>query len=191
MFIPRFAKFPANPFPVCALCNFLFFYFFIFIFIFFFDSCRPILCRCIFQSKPYFFFFVFFFFFSFFSLFLGPMVLVLDILMFFSKFFLLILLYLATKDVPFGKFTLSGTARLPSIIFFQKKDRYNEFDKDTININPEKIQQIHKYINENYQTCTIDNEKKKRVVEDSNLGLVTQMHLNYFEIKYSLQGNGT
>ena len=119
------------------------------------------------------------------------MVLVIDILMFFGKFFLLILLHLATKDVPFGKFTLSGTAHLPSIIFFQKKDRYNEFDKDTININPEKIQQIHKYINENYQTCTIDNEKKKRVVEDSNLGLVTQMHLNYFEIKYSLQGNGT
>ena len=69
--------------------------------------------------------------------------------------------------------------------------RCSKKDKDTININPEKIQQIHKYINENYQTCTIDNEKKKRVVEDSNLGLVTQMHLNYFEIKYSLQGNGT
>ena len=119
------------------------------------------------------------------------MVFVLDILMFFGKFFLLILLYLATKDVPFGKFTLSGTARLPSTIFFQKKDRYNEFDKDTTNINPEKIQQIHKYINENYQTCTNDNEKKKRVVEDSNLGLVTQMQMNYFEIKYSLQGNGT
>ena len=77
------------------------------------------------------------------------------------------------------------------LYFSKKKDRYNEFDKDTININPEKIQQIHKYINENYQTCTNDNEKKKRVVEDSNLGLVTQMHLNYFEIKYSLQGNGT
>ena len=77
------------------------------------------------------------------------------------------------------------------LYFSKKKDRYNEFDKDTININPEKIQQIHKYINENYQTCTNDNEKKKRVVEDSNLGLVTQMQMNYFEIKYSLQGNGT
>ena len=69
-----------------------------------------VLCRCICQSKLYFFFFVF-------HLFLGPMVLVFDTFMFPRKFFLLILSYLATKDVPLDKFTLSGTAALPSTIF--------------------------------------------------------------------------
>ena len=59
---------------------------------------------------------------------------------------------------------------------FQKRWWYNEFDKDNININPGKIQQIHKYINEIDQICTIDHEKKKLVAEDSNLSLVNQMH---------------
>ena len=45
------------------------------------------------------------------------MVLVLDTFMFPRKFFLLILSYLDTKDVPLDKFTLSGTAALPSTIF--------------------------------------------------------------------------
>ena len=49
------------------------------------------------------------------------------------------------------------------------------FDKDTIIINPEKIQQIYKFINEKYQTCTVDHEKKKRVAEDGNLYLVSQI----------------
>ena len=61
-------------------------------------------------NKLYFFFFVF-------HLFLGPMVLVLDTFMFARKFYLLILSYLATKDVPLDKFTLSRTAPLPSTIF--------------------------------------------------------------------------
>ena len=44
------------------------------------------------------------------------------------------------------------------------------FDRNTININPEKIQQIHKYINEKYQICAVDHEKK--IAEDGNLDLV-------------------
>ena len=38
--------------------------------------------------------------------------------------------------------------------------RCSKKDKDTININPEKIQQIHKYINEIDQICTIDQKRK-------------------------------
>ena len=49
------------------------------------------------------------------------------------------------------------------------------FDRDTININPEKIQQIHKYINEKYQICQVDHERKKHVAEDGNLDLVSQI----------------
>ena len=49
------------------------------------------------------------------------------------------------------------------------------FDRDTININPEKIQQIHKYINEKYQICEVDHERKKHVAEDGNLDLVSQI----------------
>ena len=49
------------------------------------------------------------------------------------------------------------------------------FDKDTININPEKIQQIYKHINEKYLKCTVDYEKRKRVPEDGNLDHVSQI----------------
>ena len=49
------------------------------------------------------------------------------------------------------------------------------FDKDSINKNPEKIQQIHKYINDKYQIQTVDNEEKKHVAEDGNLDLVNQI----------------
>ena len=49
------------------------------------------------------------------------------------------------------------------------------FDRDTINISPEKFQQIHKYINEKYQICAVDHEKKKRVAGDGNLDLVIQI----------------
>ena len=99
MLIPRFAKLPANPFPVCALRNFLY------IFLFFW-SCLV----SVYLPEQTLFSFVFY-------LFLGPMVLVLNTLMFPSKFFRLILSYLTTKDVPLSKFTLSGTACLPSTIF--------------------------------------------------------------------------
>ena len=49
------------------------------------------------------------------------------------------------------------------------------FDRETININPEKIQQIHKYIIEKYQICAVDHEKRKRVAKDGNLDLVSQI----------------
>ena len=76
---------------------------------FFFNSSCPVLCRCIRQSKPYFFLC-----FSSISRTDGscswhtyvP-----------GKFFLLILSYLATKDVPLGKFTFSGMAYFSSTIF--------------------------------------------------------------------------
>ena len=100
MLIPRFDKFPASPFPVCGLCNFLYF------FLFFSPSCVGVFAK----QTLLFFFFVF-------HLFLGPMVLVLVTFMFARKFYLLILSYLATKDVPLDKFTLSRTAPLPSTIF--------------------------------------------------------------------------
>ena len=93
--VPRFAKFPASPFPVCALRSFLYF-----LFILLALSCVGVFARANLRF------------------FLGwLMVLVLDTLMFLGKVFLLILSYLATKDVPLGRFTLSGTARFPSTIF--------------------------------------------------------------------------
>ena len=49
------------------------------------------------------------------------------------------------------------------------------FDRDTININLEKIQQVHKHITEKYQICAVDHEKKKCVAEDGNLDLVSQI----------------
>ena len=49
------------------------------------------------------------------------------------------------------------------------------FDKDTIIINLEKIQQTHKYIDEKHQICTVDHEKGKRVAEDGNSYLVSQI----------------
>ena len=100
--IPRFGKFPASPFPVCALRNSLYIYMF---FILLTLSCVGVFARA---NLTFFFHF---------CIFLGPMVLCLDTLMFQGRFFLLILSYLATKDVPLGRFTLSGTARFPSTIF--------------------------------------------------------------------------
>ena len=50
------------------------------------------------------------------------------------------------------------------------------FDRDTINIKPEKIQKIYKYIiNDKYQICATDHEKEKRVAEDGNRDLVSQI----------------
>ena len=69
------------------------------------------------------------------------------------------------------KFTLRAAEALVDHDYCTNKS----FDRDTININPEKIQQIHKYINEKYQICATDHERKKRVVEDGNLNLVSQM----------------
>ena len=45
------------------------------------------------------------------------MALVFHTVMFPSKFFVLIFSCLVTKDVPLGKFIISGTVRLPSTIF--------------------------------------------------------------------------
>ena len=80
MLIPRFAKLPANHFPVCALRNFLY------IFLFFWSYLASV-----YLPEQTLFSFVF-------RLFLGPIVLVLNTHMFPSKFFLLILSYLATKE---------------------------------------------------------------------------------------------
>ena len=49
------------------------------------------------------------------------------------------------------------------------------FVKDTININPVKTQQIHKYINKKHRICTVDHEKEKRVAENGKLDLVSQV----------------
>ena len=62
------------------------------------------------------------------------------------------------------KFTLRAAETLADYDYCTN----NLFDRDTININPEKIQQIHQYINEKYQICAVDHEKKKRVAEDGN-----------------------
>ena len=51
-------------------------------------------------------------------LFLGPIVRVLDTVIFPSRFFLLIFLYLDTKVVPLGRVTLFGTALRPRTILF-------------------------------------------------------------------------
>ena len=98
--IPIFAKLSTICFPVCALHKFL--YFFV---IRLFLSCVGVFVRVNLT-----FFFVF-------RLFLGPTVLVLDTLIFSGNFFLLILSYLDTKDVPLGRFTASGTARRQSTNF--------------------------------------------------------------------------
>ena len=47
LLIPRFARFPASPFLVCALCNFLYFFY----------SFCPVLCWCICLGKPFFLYF--------------------------------------------------------------------------------------------------------------------------------------
>ena len=90
----------ANPLPDCILLYF-----------FAYSSC-PVLCWCIRQIKPYPFFLILVF-----LLFLRPIVLVFVILMFPGKLFLLIISYLATKDVPLGNLTCFGTARQPRSIF--------------------------------------------------------------------------
>ena len=59
------------------------------------------------------------------------------------------------------KFTLPAAEALADYDYCTDK----LFDRDTININTEKIQQIHKYINEKYQICAVDHEKKKHVAE--------------------------
>ena len=69
------------------------------------------------------------------------------------------------------KFTLRAAEALADHDYCTNK----LFDRDTININPEKIQLIHKYINEKYQICAVDHERKKRVAEDGNLDLVSQI----------------
>ena len=70
------------------------------------------------------------------------------------------------------KFTLRAPEALGDHDYCKNK----LFDKDTINKNLEKNQQIHKYINEKYQICTVvDHENNKRVVEDDNLDLVSQI----------------
>ena len=70
------------------------------------------------------------------------------------------------------KFTLLAAEALDNHDYYT-----NElFDKDTVNKNHEKNQQIHKYINEKYQNiniCTVHHKKKKRIAEDSNLDLVS------------------
>ena len=69
------------------------------------------------------------------------------------------------------KFTLRAAEALADHDYCTNK----LFDKDTIIINPEKIQQIHKYIDEKYQICTVDHENKKRVAEDGNLDLASKI----------------
>ena len=69
------------------------------------------------------------------------------------------------------EFTLRTAERLAEHDYCTNK----LFDRDTININPEKIQQTHKYINENTQIYAVDHEKKKRVAEDDNLDLKSQI----------------
>ena len=69
------------------------------------------------------------------------------------------------------KFTLRAAKALADHDYCTNK----LFDRDTININPEKIQQIPKYINEKYQICAVDHEKKKLVAEDGNLDLLNQV----------------
>ena len=69
------------------------------------------------------------------------------------------------------KFTLRAAKALADHDYCTNK----LFDRDTININPEKIQQIPKYINEKYQICAVDHEKKKLVAEDGNLDLLSQV----------------
>ena len=76
------------------------------------------------------------------------------------------------------KFTLRAAEALADRDYCTNK----LFDRDTIIINPEKIQQMHKYINEKNQICTVDHEKKIRVAQDGNLDLVSQIiQQNTFE----------
>ena len=55
----------------------------------------------------------------------GPIVLVLDTLMLPGRYFLLILLYLDTKEVPFGRFTLNRTAHLLRTFFSSLSSSYS------------------------------------------------------------------
>ena len=98
--IPIFAKLSAICFPVCALHKFL--YFFVILLV--------LSCVGVFFRVNLTFFFVF-------RLFPGPTILVLDTLIFPCNFFVLILSYLDTKDVPLGRFTASGTALRQSTNF--------------------------------------------------------------------------
>ena len=67
------------------------------------------LCWCICQSEPYFVFV--------FRLFLRSTVFVLDTGIFLGNYFLLILSYLDTKDVPLGRFAANGIGRQRSTTF--------------------------------------------------------------------------
>ena len=69
------------------------------------------------------------------------------------------------------KFTLRAAEALADHDYCANK----LFDRETINIKPEKIQQIYKYINDKYQICATDHEKEKRVAEDGNWDLVSQI----------------
>lgn len=49
------------------------------------------------------------------------------------------------------------------------------FNKDTTNVNLEKIHNVHGCINEKYQICTAHLESNKHVVVDDNLDLLSQI----------------
>ena len=73
------------------------------------------------------------------------------------------------------QFNYKFTLRAPEALDDHDYCTNKLFDKDNININPEKIQQIQTYINEKYLMCTVDHEKNKHVAEDGNLDLVSQI----------------
>ena len=69
------------------------------------------------------------------------------------------------------KFTLCSAEALAEHNYCTNK----LFEKTAINTRPEKIQEIHKYINEKYQICTIDHGKKKHAAEHGNFDLASQI----------------
>ena len=89
MFSPNFVKFPTNPRPVWARHSLLYFFFILLAL-----SWVGVFAR----ANLTFFFLV--------HLFCRPTVRVLVTLMLPGRFFLLILLYFAAKDIPFGKVTM-------------------------------------------------------------------------------------
>ena len=94
------ARFPTLPRPIPASHSFLYFFFILF----------ALSWVGVFARRNLIFLFLV-------RLFGGPMFCVLITLMLPGKLFLLILLYLAAKDVPLGKVMCNGTARLLSTIF--------------------------------------------------------------------------